>query len=155
MTKFIPYAILSLYLPICQTFINLKKNNIMEQITSTKKTISIEDFIVALEAVNMSLQHINADQGVDFHKAIIKGNLVILDELTAKTPLANELPRTFRTVDGEKVNYSKLDLFVDLGNIKSWLYYADTIEDGAMISESVLYAVHALTNLIETLAHIA
>lgn len=127
----------------------------MEQNTSTKKTIAIEDFIVALEAVNMSLQHINADQGTDFHQSIINGNLIILDDLTVKTPFANELPRTFRTVDGEKVNYSKLDLFMDLGNIKSWLRYALTLEDGTMISESVLYAVHAITNLVETLANLA
>lgn len=126
----------------------------MEQNTSTKKTIAIEDFIVALEAVNMSLQHIDADQGTDFHKAIIDGNLTILDDLTLKTPSANELPRTFRTVDGEKVNYSKLDLFMDLGNIKSWLYLAMSQEDVIMTAESVLYAVHAITNLVETLANL-
>lgn len=154
MINFVPYAILSPYLPFCQIIINPKNNNIMQQTTQTPKTIAIEDFIVALEAVNMSLQHIDADRGTDFHKSIIKGNLIILDDLTAKTPLANELPRTFRTVEGEKVNYSKLDLFMDLGNIKTWLRYAQSLEDVTMISESVLYAVHAITNLVETLANL-
>lgn len=126
----------------------------MEQTTQSSKTIAIEDFIVVLEAVNMSLQHINADQGTDFHKSIINGNLIILDDLTVKTPLANELPCTFRTADGEKVSYSKLDLFMDLGNIKTWLHYANSLEDGTMISESVLYAVHRITSLVETLANL-
>lgn len=127
----------------------------MEQTTHSSKTIAIEDFIVALEAVNMSLQHINADRGIDFHKSIIKGNLIILDDLTVNTPFANELPRTFRTADGEKVSYSKLDLFMDLGTIKTWLHYAYILEDGTMISEDVLYAVHRITSLVETLANLA
>lgn len=127
----------------------------MELYSTTQKSVDISDFIVALEAVNMSLQHINADRGVDFHKAIIMGNLFILDDLTAKTPLANELPRNFRTAEGEMVNFSKLDLFVDIGNIKTWLSYAKTLDDADMTSESVLYAVRRITSLIETLVNIA